>query len=1029
MSNNQPHPKPFLQIVAEHYYHQSANLTDYCFVFPNRRSGQFFLNYLKQQAAGKLLVTPQVTTITDFEAEVTHQVTATPTQAIFALYHAYQKVVADQGGVPEGFDKFLFWGNIILSDFNDVDNYMVDAQQLFKNTSELHEISTDYLTPELKTALNRYFSSHFDDQKPDGVDDHFWNHTAADGEAKKRYLSMWNLLYPIYLEFSAILEQQGLTTAGKMARDAAQTIKEIGPDDLNAGHYVMVGFSTLSTAEMAIFTQLQKKGIAQFCWDYFAPAFSEKANKGCDFLDILLSSFHNAITTQEAQITGWPTDIHVIGIPSQVGQAKYAFTIVDKLVHQGKIANPGNAIDTAIVLPDEKLFTPLINSVASVDGHQSAVQGINVTLGYQLRQSSIVGLMHIVAKMHSQATRRPVPGGGYEFCFLKENVITVLSHPIIKSLFAQQSTQLLTTIDNNTDWNFNVPQSAFKGYDFIPLFSTIERTNDLACDCSQAIAYLDCLQQFALTVRGLMLPGGPVYDELDAPIPLQVAFIDQYVDALAGLSDLLRHETGGIALSQMSVFYLLDRLSSMGTIPFEGEPLAGLQIMGMLETRCLDFSNLIMLSVNERVYPRKFFSSSFIPMNVRRAFCMSTTDHQESMVAYYFYRLLGRAQNVYLLYDTNTKGIGSGEYSRFVSQLDKVYGLTIHFHQVQFTVKPSAPLAIEVPKSHDVNDFIANYLDSASKQSLSASSIKELLKCPLLFYLHHIQGLNTDDDNDEFMPPSTFGTIVHDVLQQFYYPNGQQGPHKIFKNDILQFIKSGLEGEIVKNVNKTYLHLPASQLAQKLTGETEITYEGMRIYLLNELLHDKELIPGDNDYIEVIECETPYVVPLDLGYGCPPFNFDFRIDRVDRVVTGGKPGSLRIIDYKTGRDETKFSQVDDLVNPTSKDKDHLAIMQILLYCNAYAKAKAIPDEPIQPIIYSLRNMSDAVIKFGSGKKVSALTDYHTCNDAFRQALASKLFEFFDQSTPLRQCPADAAKPACNYCKFIDLCRRVPKAKY
>lgn len=1005
-------PTPFLEIVANHYCQLGSKLADYCFVFPNRRSSQFFLHYLGLVAGDAVLVTPQVTTITDFESEITHQITATPIQAIFALYHAYQEAVWEHGGDPEQFDRFLYWGNIIVRDFNDVDNYMVDAQDIFTNTKQLHEISTDYLTPELKEAIEHFFRVQFEP----GNDESFWNHTGKNAEIKEKFLSLWELLYPIYEKFNARLSSQQLSTAGKLARDAAQAIKLMGAEDFNSKKYVFVGFSTLSTSEMSIFDQLNNKHIAEFCWDYNSPAFDNRENKATSFMDIYTRHFPSAIS-EEPKIKEWPGNISVIGIPSNAGQAKYAFSIVDQLANDGQIGSLDNAIDTAIVLPDEKLFIPLINSAMSAHTLQhSQVSNINVTLGYPLRSSGIVSLMRVVAKMHNRSSRRRG-----EFVYLHEDVVTVLSHPLIKSFFSTEAMQLMVKIDNDPEFGFSVPESVCRGYGFSDLFATIDDTNALQHDCKGAIDYIGRLQSFAMMVRGMMQP-----DSKGEAIPLQVAFIDQYCNVLSDLASTLAGEQG-LSLGETSVFYLIDRLSAMGTIPFEGEPLAGLQVMGMLETRCLDFKNLIILSVNEKVYPRKFFSSSFIPINLRRAFCMSTIDHQEAMTAYYFYRLISRAQNVYLLYDSSTPGLGSGEYSRFVSQLDKVYGLKLHFKQINMQVKPSDSLEIKVPKTGKVKTRIESYQQEHSGFHLSASSIKEMLSCQLKFYLHHIEGLNDDNDTSDFMDYATFGTIAHDVLQQFYFPDGQEGPYRVAKAMIGQFIKSGLDDAIVRNIKRIYLHKDFDDRSE-LVGEPAIVKEGMKIYLLNVLHYDMSLLPAEGDYIEVIECEKDHKVMLPLqdstGHEVH-FNFDFRIDRLDRLVLNGQEQQLRIIDYKTGRDATDFASMSELFHPTEIQHNKLAIMQLLLYCNAYAKLTG-SDESIQPIIYPLRDMSHPVIRLGQKKQKTVIEDYHTCNAEFLDGMVAAMQQFFDVDTPLAQCDSSDKYLPCQYCKFLDFCRRTPK---
>lgn len=1009
MGNDRKHT-PFLKVVADHYNNCDKNISNYCFVFPNRRSSRFFQNYL-EEGSPKVRLQPHITTITDFVTDITGDIAATPIESIFSLYQAYLEI---SGNEDYEFDKFIFWGNIILSDFNDVDMYMVDAQQLFTNTKELREIATDFLSPELKEAIERYFNVKFDPTDRDN--DRFWKSIAhahmGEGEVKKSYLKLWQQLFELYEGYRKKMTSQGLSYQGKMVKDAALKLKDCPQEELEFEKYIFVGFNVLSTSELLIFDSLHKKGAAEFCWDYNSPAFHNEHNKGTTFLNLYTHQFPSAI--QEEEIEEFP-QFDITGVPSHIGQAKYAFHVVDKLITGEQLTHVENAIDTAIVLPDEKLFMPLINSVSE------KVPNINVTLGYPLRDSDIASLMRIVSNMHHQATKVKE-----EYRYYREHVKNVLSHPIIKSLFTEASTQVNCTIDNEN--LFNVPESYFKDLPFEELFITIKANNNK----DEVLDYLNRIDQFVEKVQQLSTQAVLKAEDAEEqggemqPMPLQSAFMKQYREVLYEIKCAIVKY--GIPMNESSVFYLIDRLTSLYTIPFQGEPLAGLQVMGVLETRCLDFKNVIILSMNERVFPRKFFSSSFIPTNLRRAFRMSTIEHQESMTAYYFYRLISRAENVYMLYDSSTQSIGSGEYSRFIGQLKLIYGCNMKEHQLSLKIRPAKSLKVSIPKQGSIAKSVEEYRNPDGKNYLSASSIKEYIKCPLKFYFHHIEGLNDEKEASEFMDAATFGSIVHDTLQQLYYPTDKldkNGHYIVTKSMLETFKKNELEKRLIQNVKRLYLRQNEQEIDTShtpLSGETAILIDPLKKYASNVIDHDMSLIANENGYIEIYECEKDHLISLKTG-DKQAFNFKYKADRIDRI---NGTGPLRIIDYKTGKDLTKINDMSKLTDHEEK-KNVLAILQLFLYCNAY-KQEHPEEETIQPVIYSLRDMEKTGIFFNAQEIQDFQGQYEgkgkatvDINAEFLEAVNSLMNEFFSTDQAFTQCKEDSI--TCNYCNFVEFCRR------
>lgn len=978
---------PFLKQVAKHYSANYSNLEDFCFIFPNRRSGQFFIKYFEKSSKSNCL-RPYVTTISDFLDDNTESTLATPTELIFNLYQAFCEVTNN----PDyEFDKFINWGNILVADFNDVDLYMVDAKQLFTNIHDWKEISTDYISDDLKKELSRYLNINFN--KSD--DDSFWKNT---DQVDKKFTSLWKLLYPLYRSYNAHLEKKGLTYQGKMLREFAKRLKVANNDDFHYAKYIFVGFNLLSESEKMIFDAFKKRGIAEFHWDYASYALKNEANKGHKHIHALSKRYPSSINIED--IEEFTTDMNVVGISSKIGQTKYAFAIVENLIQRGLLKDPNNGIDTAIVLPDESLFAYLTNSVPE------NIHNINATLGLSLRYSDISSLIRIVSKVHKNAYR---PLGTDDFLYYKEFVRQVLSHPIIKCIYPNEVTEITNHISSTND--FYVSEKYLKCTSLANIFTTIVDTQNK----DEVIGFIDRLITLCNTINSFYSDN----QNEESQLSLQSTFALQYIDILNETKDLIREY--GIPMCESSVFYLFDKLTSLYTIPFEGEPLSGLQIMGMLETRNLDFDNLIILSMNERVFPRKFFKSSFIPPNMRRYFHMATIDEQESISAYYFYRLITRAKHIFFVYDTSTMGIGSSEYSRFVSQLEKVYGCKLNTQTISLQVKPESSLPISVPKNDEIYRKIQRYCATDdSKKYLSASSIKTLIKCPLKFYFHYIGGMSDENEESQFMDYATFGTIVHDTLQQFYYPesdnnDGERKPRIVTKKEILYFKDHKLDKALIRNVNRIYLNKDSQHELEPLIGETAITFNALKYYAEQVLSFDANLLASDSDFIKIYECEVERKVNLKIGNNT--FNFTYKIDRLDRI---NDSGPMRIIDYKTGKDNVNCYKIENVVS--NKDHGHnLAIMQLLLYCNAYKAEGEDVSMGVKPIIYKIKDIDSSGISINR-KTIENIFEDNDLNTEFLQRIGAVLNNFFDKDTPFTQCE-DKDDSECKYCKFIEFCRR------
>ncbi|MBR0023665.1 MAG: PD-(D/E)XK nuclease family protein [Muribaculaceae bacterium] len=984
-----------LRQIAQ-YFHEKSNLQDYCFVMPNHRSGKFLERELSLTAKGTFIM-PEVLTINDFVSQLSKGVNVDMIDALFLLHKCYTALPGNSG---YELDKFVYWGNVVLNDFNDVDMDLIDPAQIFNNVREHREIQANYIDKDLQEIMKAYFN--LNQQGIASDEEEFWanyDDPSLDPEqVKAKYLALWRNLQPLYNAFNQELDNLGVKTRGRIYRDAVKAVK----DGRDLGHecYVFVGFNVLSASELAIFKILSNRKKAMFFWDTASPIFSDKfpPNAGTTFVKFLQEQFPQPDDFTTSRASSFPP-INVWGIPSGVGQAKCAFKIVDDMIAKKVINDPLNAIDTAIVAPDESLLLPLLNSVSN------DIKNINVTMAYPLHASDIASLMRVVSIMHQRARRNE----NLQWQFYRDDVRTVLSHTIIKSCFANHALQLTHRIDSE---NLRyITEDMTHGMEIEPLFKAIDDTSP-----SSAVEFLERMADFCQTVLKVI---SNHYDDIDdednnnaqPSITIQEAFINQYIEVLNRVASGI--EKYKLPTSENTVFFLVDKMASIFSVPLEGEPLKGLQMMGMLETRCLDFNNVIILSANERVIPRKPRSNSFITDFMRRAYGMSTSFDQEAMWAYYFYRLLARAQNIYLLYDTSTQAMGSGEVTRFVNQLKMVYGCPMSEERLSMNVPASKPLTINVPKDKHVMQIINSYAAGGTK-SLSASSINEFINCPLSFYFRHIEGLDADSTDEDFMGNSEFGTIVHDTLQQLYYPDvdgeQRQGQYKVSGAVIREFRDKHLNHNVAQMVNKVYTK--NADINTPLSGEAAIVSDAIAMYVRNALNYDIELLAGDNNYFTVLECERKHS-NITLNFGSKEFNFTYTADRID-LLPDGK--TLRIVDYKTGTDSTSATNIENLFIP--KKGRAKAILQLFLYCNAYAKENDY-NGPIMPVIYKLRKMEETGVKIST-----KITNYLDVNKEFSGNMNKVISDFFDKDIPFSQ--ADYSKPQeapCRYCKFVNFCHR------
>ncbi len=955
---------PFLYRIAQAFYRRyGSEISQLAFVFPNRRSGIFFQKYLAE-VAGKPLFSPRVTTINDLMVELSPY---SPIDRISLLVMLYKRYIELRES-DETFDNFVFWGDMLLGDFDDVDKYMVDARQLYTNIHDLKEIDEFYLTDEQIAIIKR-----------------FWGHLffpSSESENKQQFIQLWQILFDLYTRLRHDLAEQNQAYEGMIFRDVAERCRRKESLDLPYAQVVFVGFNAITEAERVFMEYLRDTGAGDFYWDYYAPTLQDSYNKAAFFLNDNKRRFPSKIAIDECMEQS--PCIELISVPSSVGQAKLAADILQRLIDEKQLS-PERAIDTAIVLPDEELLLPMLYSIPP------EIPTVNITMGYTLQHTTVAALMESVFQM-----QRHIRFSKGEPRFYHLDVKQLLGHRFVASRLGGEAHRIATFI--------NSYNRAFVSPDELGHHPLVELLFYIPTHADEAAAYLTRLLEY-LQQEG---KSSPETDGESLPVDFSAVereFMYHYYITVKRLRDVMSEQ--GIAMSVDTFFRLLGKMASSISIPFRGEPLSGLQVMGVLETRALDFDNLIILSMNEGVFPVKKVAATFIPHNLRRGFGMATTEHQDSIYAYYFYRMISRAKRVFLLYDSRAEGLKSGEVSRYVYQLKYHYRMPIQEVRVNCGIATFSPTTLTVDKHrYGIEQKLSQFLAGGSN-ALSASAINRYLNCPLQFYLQYIEGLERPDEVAESVDSGTFGSIYHGMMQRIYERIEGDREHVTVTADQLDAVRKDkallshyLEACFARDYYKTPQH------PRPLTGYDYLTGEIILKLIGKTLEKDRALTPF---VYRASELRITGEMPIGNGRIVQLKGFIDRVDECD--------GRIRIVDYKTGKERLDFKSVEELFDSTMRDR-RKAILQVLLYCKLY-KMNYRPTSPVYPAIYIIRNLFDK-FEWNIRYEKEAFTDFGLVEEAFDQCLTACLDEIFDLDRPFTQTPDEQH---CQYCDFKLLCKR------
>lgn len=897
---------PFLRQVADHYMARGG-ISGLCFIFPNRRSQVFFTKYLGEavKEVGTPIVAPKMLTINDFFFRISGDKPADRVNLLLDLYECYK----DLNPKHETLDEFIFWGDVILGDFDDVDKYLVDPAKLFANIAEFKEIqdSYSYLTENQRKAIES-FISHFSSDGRLTV-----NLNSDNPNVKERFLQIWNILLPLYNDFRKRLSGKGLAYEGMVYRSlAARLDSESAVDVLKAAfgdvdEYVFVGLNALNECEKKVMRRMRDAGIAEFCWDYSGEMVRNPLNKSSFFMSRNVQDFPQAF---EMDLEGLKIpEIEVISVPSSVGQTK----LIPSVVKDERCA---------VVLPDEALLIPVLNSIPE------EIKDINVTMGYPMRNSAFFDFMTLVSAMQMHLRKKDG-----KWFYYHNQVWSLFSSSIFRKV-TQGDAAVRNRIKAIKDgMKYYIPQEDLSG---VPVFDLLFRpavTDPKAASKEQISAFADYQKTL---IKGL----APKL-AADSSMAIELEFAKATYNAISQL------QTAGLEVLPMTYVRLLDQLLGPVSIPFNGEPLKGLQIMGPLETRALDFKQVMILSCNEGMFPRRSVSSSFIPPELRKGFGLPTYEFQDAVWAYYFYRLIQRAEKVTLVYDSRTEGMKNGEESRYIKQLEYHFGVPIKRGFVKANAAGDFSPKEIVKTEADV--------EAVRHARLSASALKNYLDCPAKFYYATVKRLRRQNEVSEDLDAGMLGDVYHGTMQRLYSPE-MAGGKKVTDEYLAGLLrKRSAIKEIVRGLILEQLH------SLEVTGRDLVVQDVIVEYVIKTLDRDRELLKTSGyDGFEILGLEKEFLHDID------GFHFVGYVDRMDSL----RPGEIRIIDYKTGKVEDKDVNITDdnaegiveaLFGPGNAGRPKIAF-QLYLYDVFCRESKNYNGQRMVNVIYPPANLFTEPVK-------------------------------------------------------------------
>lgn len=993
--------KTFLKYVARDILEKYGNnLSDIAIVFPNKRAA-LFLNESLARLTDHPIWSPSYITISDLFRKHSTLKVGDPIKLVCDLHKTFVACT----GIDETLDHFYGWGQLLITDFDDVDKNMAEAEKLFANLSDIHELDDiSYLTEEQKVLIRKFFSNFNDDHN---------------SELKKRFLQLWSHFLDIYQQFNQRLEEQGLAYEGALYR------KVVNDENIKFQHkkYLFVGFNMMQVVEQKLCERLMKEGKAHFYWDY-DDYYMQNNHEAGHYIREYLKYYPNELNELPSHDLREiyhnfdnSKDITYISASTENIQARY----VNQWLKEKKRYKYGKKV--AIVLADEGLLQSVIHSLPTNEDIKSLPDysendqlSYNITLGYPLQQTPFYSLLQHLIKL--QGIGHPKHSNNYRLHY----VLMALRHPYTRYI-SQNYSKLLSALDEQKQF---YPTRQFLSMDGDEGLSLLFKDlGETATENEYNLRLIQYLLEILKTI-------GVNSKEQDDPL-FQESLFRTYT-LLNRLQELI--QTGDLAVDCITLERLMQQLIQSTSIPFHGEPAEGIQVMGVLETRNLDFEHILVLSCNEGKMPKGVNDASFIPYSLRKAYGLTTVDNKVAIYAYYFHSLLQRSRDITLCYNNATEDGQSGEMSRFMLQL-----LIESHHDInrsslvagQSTIRPTYD-AIEKKQN--------TFIKLKNLKMLTPTFLNTYLRCEKQFYYKYVEGLIEPDEIDEDeVDNKVFGNIFHRAAELFYQGLASNNalttdnkgklkltrPIVITKEQLEQALKD--ESLVYRLVDQAFreelFKVSAAGYRPKYNGLQLINKEVIARYIRQLITIDMRQAPFT---ILGLELVVKTGIEVETSIGKLSLTIGGFIDRLDAVAANGNANGknlaerIRVIDYKTGRISTTHPRaLDEVFNPSMLNKHTDYYLQSMLYSIIVKHNKDLNpgQEPVSPGLLFIQNAGaedyDPTLKMGK-ELISSIDVYE---EEFMKQLKILIANIFDKDQPFR--PTDD-KHRCEYCPYAALCK-------
>ena len=993
--------KTFLKYVARDILEKYGNnLSDIAIVFPNKRAA-LFLNESLARLTDHPIWSPSYITISDLFRKHSTLKVGDPIKLVCDLHKTFVACT----GIDETLDHFYGWGQLLITDFDDIDKNMAEAEKLFANLSDIHELDDiSYLTEEQKMLIRKFFSNFNDDHN---------------SELKKRFLQLWSHFLDIYQQFNQRLEEQGLAYEGALYR------KVVNDENIKFQHkkYLFVGFNMMQVVEQKLCERLMKEGKAHFYWDY-DDYYMQNNHEAGHYIREYLKYYPNELNDMPSQDLREiyhnfdnNKDITYISASTENIQARY----VNQWLKEKKRYKYGKKV--AIVLADEGLLQSVIHSLPTNEDIKSLPDysendqlSYNITLGYPLQQTPFYSLLQHLINL--QGIGHPKHSNSYRLHY----VLMALRHPYTRYI-SQNYSKLLSALDEQKQF---YPTRQFLSMDGDEGLSLLFKDlGETATENEYNLRLIQYLLEILKTI-------GVNSKEQDDPL-FQESLFRTYT-LLNRLQELI--QTGDLAVDCITLERLMQQLIQSTSIPFHGEPAEGIQVMGVLETRNLDFEHILVLSCNEGKLPKGVNDASFIPYSLRKAYGLTTVDNKVAIYAYYFHSLLQRSRDITLCYNNATEDGQSGEMSRFMLQL-----LVESHHDIKRLSLVAGQSTIR-PTYDSIEKKQNTFIQLKNLKMLTPTFLNTYLRCEKQFYYKYVEGLIEPDEIDEDeVDNKVFGNIFHRAAELFYQGLASNNalttdnkgklkltrPIVITKEQLEQALKD--ESLVYRLVDQAFreelFKVSAAGYHPKYNGLQLINKEVIARYIRQLITIDMRQAPFT---ILGLELVVKTGIEVETNIGKLSLTIGGFIDRLDAVAANGNANGknlaerIRVIDYKTGRISTTHPRaLDEVFNPSMLNKHTDYYLQSMLYSIIVKHNKDLNpgQDPVSPGLLFIQNAGaedyDPTLKMGK-ELISSIDVYE---EEFMKQLKVLIANIFDKDQPFR--PTDD-KHRCEYCPYAALCK-------